>query len=87
MVILSALLLYPLPIIDDIPALFGNSANFSMLDLMPVHWQVALDEADREEATFTCHMRLYQFRVMPFELANVLGIFQQLMFVVGVGGI
>jgi len=79
-------LAYPLPLIDDILALLGNSTYFSTLDLRSGYWQVALDEADREKTAFACHVGLYQFRVMPFGLANAPGVFQQLMSVV-LGGL
>ena len=49
------------------------------------YWQVALDEVDREKATFACHAGLFKFRVMPFGLANAPGAFQQLMSVVLAG--
>lgn len=49
-----------------------------MINLSSDYWQVALNEADHEKAVFECHMRLYQFRVMPYWL----GIFQQLMSIV-----
>ena len=49
---------------------------------MSRYWQAALDQADREKAAFACHSGLFQFRVMPFGLANVPGIFQQLMYIV-----
>lgn len=68
----------PLPLIDDILALLGKAKYFSTLDLRSWYWQVALDEADKEKAAFTCHLGLFQFRVMPFGLANAPGIFQQL---------
>ena len=75
-------LAYPLPLIDDILSLLGRATYFSTLDLRSGYWQVALDEADREKATFACHAGLFQFRVMPFGLANASGIFQQLMSIV-----
>ena len=75
-------LAYPLPLIYDILALLGKSTYFSTLDLRSGYWQVA----DREKTAFACHVGLYQFRVMPFGLANAPGIFQQLISVV-LGGL
>ena len=46
---------------------------------------MALGEADSEKVTFACHAGLFQFRVMPFGLANTPGVFQQLMSVVLAG--
>ena len=43
---------------------------------------MALDEADREKATFARHAELFQFRVISFWLANAPGVFQQLTSVV-----
>lgn len=72
----------PLPLIDDILALLGKSVCFSTLDLRSGYWQVALDEVDREKGAFTCHLGLFNFRVMPFGLSNAPGIFTQLMSIV-----
>ena len=69
----------PLPLIDDILALLGRSACFSTLDLRSVYWQVAMDRMDRKKAAFTCHLGLFNFRVMPFGLSNTPGVFTQLM--------
>ena len=77
---------YPLPLIDDILALLGKSTYFSTLDLRSGYWLVAVDRNDREKTAFVCHAGLYQFRVMPFRLANAPGIFLQLMSVV-LGGL
>ena len=79
-------LAYPLPLIDDILALLGKATCFFTLDLRSGYWQVALDQADREKAAFVCHSGLFQFRVMPFGLANAPGVFQQLMSIV-LGGL
>lgn len=65
-----------LPLIDDILALLGKAKYFSNIDLRSAYWQVVLDEANREKAAFACHLGLFQFRVMPFGLANAPGIFQ-----------
>ena len=79
-------LVYSLLLMDDILALLGNSAYFSTLDLRSGSWQEALDEADREKATFAYHVGLYQFRVMSFGRANASGVFQKFMSVV-LGGL
>ena len=68
--------------IGDILALLGKSKRFSTLDLRSGYWQVTLNKEDREKNAFTCHMGLFNFRVMPFGLANAPGVFNQLMSIV-----
>lgn len=70
------------PFIDDVLTLLGKAKYFSMIDLRSDYWLVTLNETEQEKATFACHMRLFEFRVMPSDLANVPGIFQQLMSIV-----
>lgn len=41
-----------------------------------------MDKVDREKMAFVYHAGLYQFRVMPFGLAEAPGMFQQLMLIV-----
>ena len=67
---------------DDILALLGKSKCFSTLDLRSGYWQVALNKGNREKTAFTCHMGLFNFRVMPFGLANAPSVFSQLMSIV-----
>ena len=45
---------------------------------------MVLDKANREKATFACHMGLFQFRVMPIALVNTPGVFQQMLVVLAV---
>ena len=73
---------YPLPLIDDILALFGKAKYFSSLDLKSGYWQVAMNEKDKEKTAFACHRGLFEFNVMPFGLSNAPAIFQELMSVV-----
>lgn len=70
---ISKPLVVPLPLIDDILALLGKAKYFTNIDLRSEYWQVVLD---REKAAFACQLGLFQFRVMPFGLANAPGIFQ-----------
>ena len=46
------------------------------------YWQIPIDDNDKEKTAFTCHRGLYEYTVMPFGLANVPGIFQELMSIV-----
>ena len=73
---------YPLPLIDDILALFGKAKFFTSLDLKSGYWQVAMDEKDKEKTAFACHKGLFEFNVMPFGLSNAPAVFQELMSVV-----
>ena len=73
---------YPLPLIDDILALLGKAKFFTSLDLKSGHWQVAMDEKDKEKTAFACHKGLFEFNVMPFGLSNAPAVFQELMSVV-----
>lgn len=43
---------------------------------------MALDKTDWKKTAFACHVGMFQFRVLPFGLANAPDIFQQLMLTV-----
>ena len=43
------------------------------------YWQIPIDGNDKEKIAFTYHRGLYEYNVMPFELANDPAIFQELM--------
>ena len=73
---------YPLPLIDDILALFGKSKFFTSLDLKSGYWQVAMDVKDKEKTAFACLKGLFEFNVMSFGLSNAPAVFQELMSVV-----
>ncbi len=66
-----------LSLIDDILALRGKSKCFSTLDLAG-----GPEQRGPRKTMFTCHMGLFNFRVMPFGLANASGVFSQLMSIV-----
>ena len=73
---------YPLPLIDDILALLGNTKFFTSLDLKSGYWQVAMDEKDKEKTALACQKGLFELNVMPFGLSNAPAVFQELMSVV-----
>ena len=73
---------FPLPLIDDILSLLGDSKYFTALDLKSGYWQVKLEEDSKEKTAFACHRGLFQFNVMPFELNNAPAVFQELMIIV-----
>ena len=70
---------HPLPRIDELLEKFRTGRWFSSLDLASGYWQVEMDERDIEKTTFTCHIGLFAFNVMPFGLRNAPPTFQRLM--------
>lgn len=72
----------PLPLIDDILTLLGQSKYFTTLDLKSGYWQVELDEESKPKTAFACHRGLFQFNRMPFGLSNAPAVFQELMNIV-----
>ena len=70
---------WSLPVIDDMLAVLGKAEFFPTLDLKSGYWQIPIDENDKEKTALTCHRSLYEYKFMPFGLANTPGIFQELM--------
>ena len=68
--------LFPLPRIDDLLDLLGESKFFSTLDLASGYWQVRVHPDSVEKTAFVTHQG---FRVMPFGLKNAPAVFQRLM--------
>ena len=70
---------YPLPRIDDsIDALHG-STWFSKFELASGYCQVPMNPKDIEKTAFATPYGLYQFRVMPFGIANEPATFEHMM--------
>ena len=73
---------WPLPVTDDMLAALGKVKHFTPLDPKSGYWKIPLNEEDKEKMAFTCHRSFYKYNVMSFSLANVPGIFQELMSIV-----
>ena len=68
---------YPLPRVDDSLDALAGGKFFSTMDLMSGYWQIAMDPADQEKTAFTTSLGLYEFKVMPFGLANAPATFER----------
>ena len=70
---------FPMPRIDDLLDQLGRSKYFSTLDLASGFWQIIMHEGSREKTTLDVPQGLFEFRVIPFGLANSPAVFQRLM--------
>lgn len=61
---------YPLPRIEKSLDALTGSEWFSALALESGYWQVEMEEEDKVKTTITACSGFYQFKVMPFRLAN-----------------
>lgn len=73
---------YPLPRIDDALDSLGGSNYFCVMDLASGFWQQRVREEDRPKTAFATHKGLFQFKCMPFGMANSPASFERLMDVV-----
>jgi len=58
-----------------LPRQLGDLRYFSTLDLKSGYWQIRIHPNSQEKTAFITHQGLYQFRVMPFRVANAPAIF------------
>ena len=67
---------FPMPRIDDILDNLAKAKVFSSIDLRQAYYQIRLKEEDVPKTAFTTHFGLFEYRVMPFGLANAPATFQ-----------
>ena len=65
--------------IDSCLDAMAGARWFSTFDLRVGYHQVKMDPASAEKMTFITNEGTFKFKIMPFELARALAIFQQLM--------
>lgn len=70
---------YPLPLIGEALDSLGGSNFFCVMDLASGFWQLKVSEEDKPKTAFATHRGLFQFKRMPFGLANSPASFERLM--------
>ena len=69
---------YPLPRIEDCIDCVGKARYVTTLDLLKGYWQIPLTKCAKKLSAFETHEGLYQYRVMPFGMQNVLATLQRM---------
>ena len=62
---------FPIPSINEIFELCGNSAIYSTLDLKAGYHQIGVAEEDIHKTAFRCRAGQYEFTEVPFRLKTV----------------
>ena len=70
---------YPMPRVDDLLDQLRGARLFSAIDLMQGYYQIGIKPEDCEKTAFRTPQGLYEFKVLPFGLANAPAVFQTLM--------
>ena len=70
---------YPMPCIDEMLDVIGQSRYLTTPDLMKGYWQLPVAEADKGKTAFTSPLGLLQFNMMSFGLSGAPATFQRLM--------
>lgn len=70
---------YTLPRIDDLLNNVQGAAVFSKNNLRSWYYQLRIRDKDVPNTTFKLRFRHYEFRVMPFGLANIPAVFMDMM--------
>lgn len=73
---------YPLPRIDESLDSLAGAKYFCTADMASSFWQVSVKEDDRPKTAFITHKGLFEFRHMPFGMANSPKTFERLMDIV-----
>ena len=69
---------YPIPHVDECLYSLSGSRWFSCLDLNSGFWQIEPYPADKKKIAFATNLGLYQFKIMPFGMANAPSTFERL---------